>query len=199
MGLLEMAQAGDNRAFEQLIRPHVASVRRFAFAFTRNWDDADDLAQDALIKAFRALPSFESKSSLSTWLYTVTRNTCHDYYRGRLAKTRELEDAFDEAAARDETDRDQEELLLEKATAEQLWTAIRQLPPEFKVVVVLCDVEGLSYAEVAEVEQVPIGTVRSRLSRARSKLKQLLGDVAGARSRGPAHLVVVRGQRESMP
>jgi hypothetical protein len=83
--LLERARAGDRAAFGELIRPHVASVRRFAYAFARHWSDADDLAQDALLKAFRAIGGFEGRSSLSTWLYSVTRSVCHDHYRGKLA------------------------------------------------------------------------------------------------------------------
>jgi RNA polymerase sigma-70 factor, ECF subfamily len=172
MDLLELAQQGDSGAFEQLIRPHIASIRRFAFAFSRDWSDADDLAQEALIKAFRSLPTFEGRSSLSTWLYALTRNLCHDHYRSRLAKARALEQPLDAASL--DASEDQERELVQKDEAAELWHAIRSLEPSFRVPLVLCDIEELSYEKVAEIEGVPLGTVRSRLSRARDKLRQRL-------------------------
>jgi RNA polymerase sigma-70 factor, ECF subfamily len=184
MDLLELAQQGDSCAFEQLIRPHIASIRRFAYAFSRDWDDADDLAQEALIKAFRALPSFEGRSSLSTWLYALTRNLCHDHYRGRMAKTRALEEPLDESQL--DTAEGAEAWLAHKADVTRLWEAVKLLEPTFRAPLVLCDIEELSYENVAQIEGVPIGTIRSRLSRARERLRRLLSEepdppVSGAR------------------
>ena len=96
--LLERARAGDSRAFGELIRPHVPSVRRFAYAFARRWSDADDLAQEALLKAFRSMPSYEGRAALGTWLYSVTRSVCYDHYRSSLAHARNAEDPLDEVA-----------------------------------------------------------------------------------------------------
>lgn len=174
MDLLELAQQGDRYAFEQLIRPHIASIRRFAYAFARDWDDADDLAQEALIKAFRALPSFEGRSSLTTWLYALTRNLCHDHYRGKLAKTRALEDPLDDAEL--EASENAHAWLEHKADVTRLWEAVKRLEPTFRAPLVLCDIEELSYENVAQIEGVPIGTIRSRLSRARERLRRLLAD-----------------------
>ena len=175
--LLERARTGDSRAFGELIRPHVPSVRRFAYSFARHWSDADDLAQEALLKAFRAIGSFEGRASLSTWLYSVTRSVCYDHYRSKLAHARESEDSLDEhAEMAPEAPHDTPDGLLErKDDAEQLWRAIKRLPAEFRVPLVLFEIEGLAYEEIAKVEAVPIGTVRSRLSRARQQLEVLLG------------------------
>jgi RNA polymerase sigma-70 factor, ECF subfamily len=174
--LLNRARRGDSAAFEELIRPHLPSLRRFVYSFARRWHDADDLAQEALIKAFRTFASFEGRSSLSTWLYTVTRNVCHDHYRGKLAKERGRESPLDDVY-QDERD-SQHTLLGAKSDSEALWAAVKSLDPEFRVAIVLFDIEGLSYEEVARIERVPVGTVRSRLSRGRAKLKLLLADRA---------------------
>lgn len=172
--LLNRARRGDASAFQELIRPHLPSLRRFVYSFARRWDDADDLAQEALIKAFRTFGSFEGRSSLSTWLYTVTRNVCHDYYRGKLAKTRGREDALDDVH---EDPRDSQHTLLgAKSDSEALWDAVKGLDPEFRIAIVLFDIEGLSYEQIAAIERVPVGTIRSRLSRGRAKLKQILAE-----------------------
>lgn len=175
---LERARRGDARAFEELVRPHLPSVRRFAFSFVRRWEDADDLAQEALIKAFRSFSTYEGRASLSTWLYTVTRSVGHDLLRGKLHKARGREDALPEgdelSGDRESTELSPGKLTSAKADAEALWKAIKQLDGEFRIPVVLCDIEGLSYEEVAHIERVPVGTIRSRLSRARSKIREIL-------------------------
>jgi RNA polymerase sigma-70 factor (ECF subfamily) len=166
-------------AFEELIRPHLPRVRRFAHAFTRNWADADDLAQDALLKAFRSIAAFEGRASLSTWLYTITRSVCLDYQRSRGARSRELEEPLqEESASRAEVSPlpGPEALAAGKSDAERLWAHLRTLAPEFRVPLVLYEIEGLAYDEIARIEGVPIGTVRSRLSRARTQLRQQLAN-----------------------
>lgn len=174
--LLERARAGDRAAFGELIAPHVPSVRRFAYAFARHWSDADDLAQEALLKAFRAIAGFEGRSSLVTWLYSVTRSVCFDHYRGKLAHAREAEDPLDDHAesAPLTPDAGPERLLEAKDDAELLWRALKALPAEYRVPIVLFEIEGLAYEEIAHVEGVPVGTIRSRMSRGRQQLHVLL-------------------------
>jgi RNA polymerase sigma-70 factor (ECF subfamily) len=174
--LLERARAGDRAAFGELIRPHVPSVRRFAFAFARQWSDADDLAQEALIKAYRAFAGFEGRSSLVTWLYSVTRSVCYDHYRSKLARARATEDPLDEHAemAPASGEAGPERALETKDDAALLWRALKTLPTEFRVPLVLFEIEGLSYEAIANVEGVPVGTIRSRLSRGRQQLENLL-------------------------
>ncbi len=170
--VLDRARAGDPIAFQALIAPHVDTVRRLARSFARSWDDADDIAQEALTKAFRSIGQYRGEAALSTWLYRVTRNACIDWYRSKTVKARESEEASDEASP--DSRPGPESLLREKSRAEVLYAAIAQLEPTFRTALVLYDIEGLSYEEVAKVEQVPIGTVRSRLNRARKQLSELL-------------------------
>jgi RNA polymerase sigma-70 factor (ECF subfamily) len=151
-------------------------VRRFAFAFARHWSDADDLAQEALIKAYRAFAGFEGRSSLATWLYSVTRSVCYDHYRSKLARARDTEEPLDEHAemAPPSADAGPERALETKDDAALLWRALKTLPAEFRVPLVLFEIEGLSYEAIANVEGVPVGTIRSRLSRGRQQLENLL-------------------------
>ena len=175
--LLERARAGDSRAFGELIAPHVPSVRRFAYAFARRWSDADDLAQEALLKAFRAIGSYEGRAALGTWLYSVTRSVCYDHYRSKLAHARGAEDPLDELGESAQVSPlpGPDRQLEARDDAELLWRALKALPAEFRVPLVLFEIEGLGYEEIANVEGVPIGTVRSRLSRARQQLRAQLG------------------------
>jgi RNA polymerase sigma-70 factor (ECF subfamily) len=200
--IIERARAGDAMAFESLVRAHVPRIRRIAFAFCRTQVDADDLAQDALLKAYRSLHTFREGTFLGPWLYSVTRSVCHDWYRQSRGKGRPREVELDEERelAADPSEFDQQQLLLVKDDAERLWAAIRTLEPTFRVPLVLFDIEGLSYEEIARVEQIPVGTVRSRLSRARQRLAALLGEAdsdsltAGTYS-GPASSPRLRGVR----
>lgn len=155
------------------MRPHIDSVRRFAFSFCGSWSDADDLAQEVLLKAYRSIGAFEGRSSLSTWLYTLARSVFIDSRRGRQGRSREREQDLDDQLVAEDGD-SQEQLLVQKDEVERLWRAVRALDHEFRIPVVLCDIEGMSYEQVASIEGVPIGTIRSRLSRARGKLAELL-------------------------
>jgi RNA polymerase sigma-70 factor (ECF subfamily) len=183
--LLERAQSGDALAFEELVRPHVTSVRRLAYAFVQRWSDADDLAQEALIKAFCAIGTFQGRSAFSTWLYTVTRRVCQDFHRGRGAG-RGREDVFDEEEPPPSQGNSLEpidELLVAKAEVERLWEHLRELAPEFRVALVLFEVEGMAYEEIAKIERVPVGTIRSRLARARQQLRARLSEANAESSR----------------
>jgi RNA polymerase sigma-70 factor (ECF subfamily) len=169
---LKQARDGDPAAFERLVRPHVASVRRFARAFCGNQAEANDLAQEALLKAYRSFPGFRGQSRLSTWLYSIARSTFVDSRRGRLAHVRALETPFETDHAPVQSGPD--ELLAARLEIELLRAALRELEPKFRVPIVLCEIEGLSYEHVAAIEQVPIGTIRSRISRGRAKLLAIL-------------------------
>ena len=169
---LKLAREGDPAAFERLVRPHVASLRRFAQAFCGDPTEANDLAQEALLKAYRSFPGFRAQSQLSTWLYAIARTTFVDSRRGRLARIRSLETPLEPEHAPAQSGPD--ELLASRSEIELLRAALRKLEPRFRVPIVLCEIEGLSYEHVAAIEQVPIGTIRSRISRGRAKLLELL-------------------------
>ena len=172
--LIRRAQQGDATAFEALVRGHTASVRRFAFGFTRNWSDADDLAQEALIKAYRALGSFRGDSAFSTWLFRITRNVCVDAGRSRAGRQRASEDLLEDGTAESPSEERPDEVALRREREARLWAAVRELPAEFRAAIILFDIEGMTYEEVAAIEKVPIGTVRSRLSRGRERLRALV-------------------------
>ena len=182
--LIAEAQDGSVRAFELLISAHLPQLRRFARAFARSDADADDLAQDALVKVYKSLRSFRFQSAFKTWLYALVRNVFLDAVRSRAGRERSLEEPL--PAGHDKVPSSAEladEGLARAEERRRMWYALRGLPPEFRTVVVLFDVEGHTYEEVAAIEGVPMGTVKSRLSRGRALLKGLL---AGERAPEPS-------------
>ena len=183
--VLQRAQAGDPDAFHALVEPHLPVVRRIALAFSRNRSDADDLAQDAILKAYRSIAAYRGDGNIGPWLFTVTRNVCHDAYRRAKARGIPGEVVLDEE--RELSSGDDPLVLLEaKSDAERLWDAIRNLEAKFRVALVLFEIEGLSYEDVARIERVPVGTVRSRLSRARAQLSRALEEPQPVPSGPPA-------------
>jgi RNA polymerase sigma-70 factor, ECF subfamily len=173
--LVRQAQGGHTRAFETLIATHIPQVRRFARAFAHTDTEADDLAQEALVKVYRAIGGFRFQSSFTTWLFAVVRNTFLDVRKSRAQAERDVEEPLGprHLAAGDGGDTAEQALLQQERRA-RLWAAIEQVPAEFRVVLVLFDIEGLSYEEIAAIESLPLGTVKSRLSRGREHLKRLV-------------------------
>ena len=142
------------------------------FSLSSNWQDADDIAQEALIKAFRAFPNFDGRASLSTWLYTVVRSASIDWHRSRLGQASQRENAL--PSVHPAAQLSQDEACSQQQDRERLWKAIQRLDERYRVPLVLFEVEGRSYEEIAAIEAVPVGTVRSRLSRGRQELRELL-------------------------
>jgi len=165
--LLEQAQLGDKAAFGQLIDLHKDKVINIAYKLSDNYEAAQDIAQESFIKAYTKLSSFKKEASFMTWLYRVTYNTACNYLRKNKVKTLFLHENI--ALDPKETP---EEAELKDIVNE----AVEILPLKLKAVVVLRDYEGLTYKEIAQVIKRPIGTVESRLARARIKLKELLAD-----------------------
>jgi RNA polymerase sigma-70 factor (ECF subfamily) len=174
--LIARAQQGEARAFEQLIASHLGLVRRYARAFASLEAEADDLAQDALLKVYRSLRLFQCQSAFSTWLYTVVRSVYLDAVKNRSARERARERVLGSwDTAQEPTAPAADELLGREEDRHRVWQALRQVPLEFRTALVLFDIEGRSYEDIAAIEGVPIGTIKSRLSRGRSHLKRLLG------------------------
>lgn len=188
---LERAKQGDPVAFQELVRPHIPKLRRLAYTYCRNWDEADDVAQDSLLKAYRSFHTYEARSAISTWLYSVTRSVCNDWYRRK--RSSRATDTTELSPEQSDTADTQEYLLEQKSEVERLWQAIHTLPEEFRVPLVLSDVEGLAYEEIARMESIPIGTVRSRLSRARRKLSDLFEPDDGSPQIPPTESGVTAG------
>jgi RNA polymerase sigma-70 factor (ECF subfamily) len=145
----------------------VPSLRAFAISLTGNRDRADDLVQDTLMRAWANIDRFERGTNLEAWLFTILRNRFHSEYRSRR---REVEDADGSYAARLKTHPDQQAHL----DYEDFRTALAKLPPDQREALLLVGAQGMSHEEAAEVCNVPLGTVKSRVNRARSRLAALL-------------------------
>jgi RNA polymerase sigma-70 factor (ECF subfamily) len=174
-GLVERARGGDVVAFEHLIAQHQGKVYTFAFAFTGDPEQAKDLAQDALVKVYRSLGSFRFQSAFSTWLYAIVKNTYLDAVKSRAGRERSLEEPLGDAdlAELRET-ANAEDRLLEKESRHLMLRALREVPPAFRTVVMMTDVQGLGYEQVAGALSLPLGTVKSRLKRGRDALRAAL-------------------------
>jgi RNA polymerase sigma-70 factor (ECF subfamily) len=173
--LIERARAGDVAAFERLIAAHHDNVYAFALTFTGDTEAAKDLAQEALVKVYRALDGFRSQSAFSTWLYAIVRNTYLDHEKSRGGRQRRSEQPLDEAtlsALRQEATAEDE--LLAHESRRGLLTALEQVAEPFRTAVLLADVQGLEMGEIADMLGVPQGTIKSRLARGRIALRAVL-------------------------
>ena len=185
--LVERAQGGDQHAFDQLVGKYQRKLGRLLSRFIRDPSEVEDVTQEAFIKAYRALPQFRGDSAFYTWLYRIGINTAKNYLvsQGRRAPTSTEYDAEEAESFEDASQlRDintPESLLLSKQIGQTINTAIDALPEELRSAIVLREIEGLSYEEIASMMDCPIGTVRSRIFRAReavaNKLRPLL-DIA---------------------
>jgi RNA polymerase sigma factor (sigma-70 family) len=169
----------DNARFRSVVMPHIDDAYRLARWLTGNRTDAEDVVQDASLRAFRAIREFAGGSSRS-WVLSIVRNTTYSWLRkNRPAAVITVEDLesveLEHATPRDADGESPEAVLIAKVDAEQLRAAIAALPTPFRETLVLRDIEGLDYREIAEATEVPIGTVMSRLARARRRLIDTLG------------------------
>jgi RNA polymerase sigma-70 factor, ECF subfamily len=162
--------------FEAVVVPHLDAAFNYARWLTRNDADAQDVVQDAAVRAFRFFSSLRNDNPRA-WLLTIVRHTWYARVARQTARPRLTE--YDEMAdPRPDHHPDPEALLLRQQTVDRVRLAVESLPADFREVVVLRELEGLSYKEIAEVIGVPVGTVMSRLSRARERLISLLGPSA---------------------
>jgi RNA polymerase sigma-70 factor (ECF subfamily) len=181
--LVERVQRGDKAAFDVLVRKYQHKIIKLVTRYVHDSTEALDVAQEAFIKAYRALPGFRGDSAFYTWLYRIAINTAKNYLvaesRRPLDHGVDLQDPeqYDMQARLSDMDTPERLLLTEEIqrTVEQ---AIEQLPEDLRTAIVLREIEGMSYEEIAETMSCPVGTVRSRIFRAReaidSKLRPLL-------------------------
>ncbi len=175
--LIEQSRAGNTSSFDRLVEAHYTAVYNAAFRMLSDPDSAADATQTTFIRAFDALANFRGDSAFSTWLYRITMNVCLDELRKRknqplslvtedseddTSEEREIPDEADEPGARAEQ--------LERQTI--VHEAIGRLPEDYRTIVVLYDIRGLSYQEISEVLEIALGTVKSRLNRARLALRE---------------------------
>jgi RNA polymerase sigma-70 factor (ECF subfamily) len=177
--LIQAARGGDDLAFNHLISHYQAAAQRLAQQILRTEEAAADAVQDALIKVHRALPRFQD-GNFRSWLLRIVTNTCYDYLRSqRRRSTVSLDDLTDPSGAefpqlRADELQNPEMLVTQQESLQYLLHAIEELPNWHRDVVLLVDVHGYDYTEAADMLGLPLGTVKSRLSRARSALRDQL-------------------------
>ncbi len=183
--LVARAQRGEKHAFELLVAKYQRKLARLIGRLVRDPAEVEDVAQEAFIKAYRALPQFRGESAFYTWLYRIGVNSAKNYLmnQGRRAPTSTEKDA-EEAETFEEAEqlRDNntpESILMSRQVADTVNSAMARLPEELRTAISLREIEGMSYDEIADVMDCPIGTVRSRIFRAReaiaADLRPLLG------------------------
>lgn len=188
LNLVKRARNGDRDAFGVLVERYQRKIFGLCFGMVRNKDDAMDLVQETFVKVFKNLDRFEGQSSFYTWTYRIATNVCIDFLR-RAKRTRAVD--YDDAIGRDE-DVDDAGMLLpsrlgvspskvlgRKELIEKLNEALGQLSPAHRQAILLREVEGLSYQEMADVMEISIGTVMSRLHHARKNMQKYLAEYVG--------------------
>ena len=178
--LVERVQRGDKHAFDLLVSKYQRKLGRLISRFVKDPAEAEDVTQDAFIKAYRALPGFRGESAFYTWLYRIGINTAKNHL---LANKRrpptstpfdsEESESFEEAGLLREVNTPENELM-SKQVVDVVQTSLQQLPEDLRSALTLREIEGLSYEEIATVMNCPIGTVRSRIFRAREAVAENL-------------------------
>ena len=181
--LILRCQQGDVTAFDLLIAAHASRVYNVAYRMLGCQQDAEDAAQEAFLRAFGSIGKFRRGSTFATWLYRITTNVCLDELKRRpnrpqafagLVGDADATGDFEDLLLSDASRQDPAQLIEQHACQQEVEQALATLPDHQRAVVVMCDVEGLSYEETATVLATEVGTVKSRLHRARQRLRQLL-------------------------
>lgn len=176
--LIKKCQAGDANAFEQIVGLYQQKIYNIAYRMTGNYHDASDAAQEVFIRIYRSIKTFRGDCSFSTWVYRVTVNVCKDLLknRGRFPEEPLNEDPSDESrrtpVEQDGEGNDPESAYENKELGEYLQTLIDKLPSECRMVILLREQAGFSYQEISDILGVSLGTIKSRISRARRTLQE---------------------------
>ena len=176
--LVKKAQKGSLKAFEEIVELYQNKVLSIVYHMIKNQDEVEDIAQEVFIKIYKNIGKFQGKSSFYTWIYKITSNTCLDelkkrknvIYLDEKIQTKEGEMSVELPSEA----KGQDELYEEKELKEKLRKFLDKLEPKQKLMIVLRDIKGLSYEEIAQITGKKLGTVKSQINRARLKLKELL-------------------------
>jgi RNA polymerase sigma-70 factor (ECF subfamily) len=179
--LLRAAQGGDDRAFGEIVRRYQRAIYRIAYGLTRNPSDADDLAQETFVRAYRAIGRFRVGEPLYPWLSKIAVNQAYSLFRRRRRRPETPLEPLLEAGRQWAAGEDPAKETARREYHRHLDAALAELSEEHQAVLVLRVVEGMSYDQIAETLAVPVGTVMSRLSRARAELKSRLEAKTGER------------------
>ncbi len=172
------------KIFDDEFMPHINSMYNFAFRLTMDEDDANDLVQDTYLKAFRFINSFQKGTNAKAWLFRILKNSFINDYRKKSKEPakvdyQEVETFYNsEDAEADNITPDLRSESLSEMIGDEVANALNSLAVDFRTVIILCDIEGFTYEEMAKILDIPIGTVRSRLHRARNLLKEKLRNYA---------------------
>jgi len=173
--LVRLSKEGDEEAFASLVKKYKTKVFNLAWSLTRDRETADDLAQEAFIKAYIALPKFQFKSGFGTWLYRITVNHVNDYLRKKNKMSKML---FEKMKETPHFQEDEMKKIEKEQIGEQTIKFVRQglktLPEKYQVILSLRDIQGFTYEEITKILKISPGTVDSRLHRARKMLRQKL-------------------------
>ena len=172
--LIKKARRGDGHAFGMLIENHERFVYNIVYRITGNFEDARDVSQEAFIKAFKNFSSYDESSAFSTWIYRIAVNTAIDHVRKKKRENNvSLEDYITDEKGENHKSSVEEKIVSDERMSDII-KALNALDEDFKTVVVLRDIEGMEYSQISEIIGCPEGTVKSRLSRARGKLRQII-------------------------
>jgi RNA polymerase sigma-70 factor (ECF subfamily) len=177
--VVRRVQGGETEAFEVLVEKYKRKTFRLAYGVLRDQEEALDVAQEAFVKAFRSLPKFKGDSAFYTWLFRITMNLALDRKRQRAARARSLgaddvpPEEWERTAVTTDASPDDEAASAQRRA--RIGRALEGLPEHHRSIIILSDIEGLSYREIAEVLAIPMGTVMSRLHNARKRLREALG------------------------
>lgn len=176
--LILRARQGEPDAVEELLAAYEKRVYNLSLRLMLNAHDAQDMAQESLIKVFRSLPNLQTDCSFTSWVYRITVNTCLDELRRRKKRTYvNLDDLLQQQLPALQTSQNTvEDALLHRQKLEQIMGAINDLDEEARTVILMRDVQGMAYQEIADTLDCRVGTVKSRIHRARKKLMKVLAD-----------------------
>lgn len=177
--LIEQAIQGDEAAYKQLLENYRGAIFNLLYKMVRNKEETEDLVQEAFIKAFRALPSFNEEYAFSTWLYKIAINNCIDHMRKKRLKTYSMDkpvQSKDGEVDREfpDTSMSPDKQVLHEERTNIIEAAIDELPENYKIAIILRHSEEKAYEEIADILNIPLGTVKARIFRAREMLKKKL-------------------------
>ncbi len=181
LALVRRAKKGDYRAFDLLVLKYQSRIISIAFKFVKEIQLAEDISQEAFIKAYRSIDSFREESAFYTWLYRITANTAKNYL---VSKGRRKESSISEMSISENedfyelpTNDSPEQILMAQSLKDTIYDALSNLPEDTRTALSLREFEGLNYEEIAEIMNCPVGTVRSRIFRGREALENLISPI----------------------
>jgi len=178
--LVEQSRNGNVDAFEELIKDYKKTAYNIALRVLRNVEDAEDASQEALIKVYKSIQNFNMQSSFKSWMYRIVVNTCIDFKRKKNINAVSIDENVDLGGNKEfqreiaDNSYNPESLIEKNFNSKLINDAVNRLEDDFKTIIILRDIQGFSYSEISEILSCNLGTVKSRLNRARKNLKDIL-------------------------